>query len=171
MRAYFLTSPRLGFSTWSHDDLPLAMDLWGDPNVTRLTGGPFTAAQVAERLLREIENLKQRGIQYWPVFLRETGQHVGCCGLQPHDDGNGIYELGFQLRQKYWGHGFGREAAQAAISHSFTALGVRTLYAGHHPLNDASRRLLQGLGFRYTHDEFYAPTGQIEPCYLLRSAT
>lgn len=170
MRAYFLTSPRLGFSTWSHDDLPLALGLWGDPNVTRLTGGPFTAAQVAERLLREIETLEQRGIQYWPVFLRETGEHVGCCGLQPHDDANGIYELGFQLRQEYWGRGFGREAAQAVISHSFTVLCVRALYAGHHPSNHVSRRLLHGLGFRYTHDEFYPPTGQIEPCYLLRSA-
>ncbi len=170
MRAYFLTSARLGFSTWSLDDLPLAMGLWGDPNVTRLTGGPFTAAQVVERLVREIENLDQRGVQYWPVFLRDTGEHVGCCGLQPHDEENGIYELGFQLRQEYWGHGFGREAAQAVISNSFAVLGVRALYAGHHPFNAASQRLLQRLGFRYTHDEYYPPTGQVEPCYLLRSA-
>jgi RimJ/RimL family protein N-acetyltransferase len=104
------------------------------------------------------------------VFLLDTGEHVGCCGLQPHDDANGIYELGFQLRQEYWGRGFGREAAQATISHSFKVLGVQALYAGHHPFNEASRRLLQGLGFRYTHDEFYPPTGQNESCYLLRSA-
>src|SRR3979411_713595 len=154
MRAYFITSVRLGFSTWSHEDLPMAMDLWGDPDVTRFTGGPFTAVQVHERLLREIENLEQHGVQYWPVFSRETGELVGCCGLQPHDDASGIYELGFQLRREHWGRGFAREARQAAISHSFTALGIRALYAGHHPFNDASRRLLQGLGFRYTHDEF-----------------
>jgi hypothetical protein len=25
----------------------------------------------------------------------------------------------------------------------------------------------KNLGFRYSHDEFYAPTQQIEPCYLV----
>jgi beta-lactam-binding protein with PASTA domain len=30
-----------------------------------------------------------------------------------------------------------------------------------------ARGVLTHLGFHYTHDEFYPPTGQIEPCYLL----
>jgi RimJ/RimL family protein N-acetyltransferase len=167
MRPFFLTSQRLGFSTWSQDDLPLALGLWGDPNVTRFTGGPLTAAQATERLSREIGNLERYNIQYWPVFLKETGEHVGSCRLRPRNGSNDTYELGFHLRREYWGRGFGREAAQAAILHSFTTLGARALYAGHHPLNDASRQLLQSLGFRYIHDEFYAPTQLMEPCYLL----
>ena len=167
MRAYFLTSARLGFSAWTLDDLPLALALWGDPEVTRLTGGPFTPARVSERLVKEINNLERHGIQYWPIFLRETGEHVGCCGLQPRDPANGICEIGFQLRRAWWGRGLARDAAQAVIAHAFTALDIRALFAGHHPANDASRRALESLGFRYTHDELYPPTGQIEPCYLL----
>jgi RimJ/RimL family protein N-acetyltransferase len=166
-RAYFLRSARLGFSTWAVEDLPLAIGLWEDPEVTKLTGGPFTRAQVSERLAHELANFRQFGLQYWPIFLLETGEHVGCCGLQPHDLANGVCELGFQLCRVFWRRGFGREAAQAAITYGFSALGVRALYAGHHPSNDASRRLLQGLGFRYTHDEFYPPTKRLEPCYLL----
>lgn len=46
--------------------------------------------------------------------------------------------------------------------------GIAALIAGHHPENHASRRTLQRLGFRYTHDELYPPTGQMEPCYLLK---
>lgn len=166
-RAYFLRSVRLGFSTWTLEDLPLAIGLWGDTEVTKLTGGPFTRAQVSERLAHELGNFRQFGLQYWPIFLLETGEHVGCCGLQPHDAANGVCELGFQLRRDFLGRGFGREAAHAATAYGFSALGVRVLYAGHHPSNDASRRLLQGLGFRYTHDGFYPPTQKIEPCYLL----
>jgi ribosomal-protein-alanine N-acetyltransferase len=167
MRAYFLTSTRLGFSAWTLDDLPLAAGLWGDPDATKLTGGPFTPAQVSERLEREISNLKRHGIQYWPIFLRETGEHVGCCGLQPRDAETGVYELGFQLCRAFWRRGLAREAAEVVIAHAFTALSARALYAGHHPSNFASRRLLESLGFRYTHNEFYRPTGQMEPCYLL----
>lgn len=168
VREYFLRSPRLGFSIWTHADLPLAFELWGDPEVTRLTGGPFTAHQIRERLEREIDNHEEHGVQYWPIFLLETGEHVGCCGLQPHKTAEAIYELGFQLRVAFWGRGFAREAAAAVVARAFTTLGIAALYAGHHPDNQASGGVLTHLGFRYTHDEFYAPTGQVEPCYLLR---
>jgi len=167
-RSYFLTSARLGFSTWTHDDFPLAMGLWGDIEVTRFTGGPFTTENIAERLEQEIGNFQRHCIQYWPIFIRKTGEHVGCCGLHPHQPEDGVYELGFQLCRAFWGRGLGREAAATVISHAFTTIGARALYAGHHPSNNVSRRLLQGLGFRYTHDELYPPTGQVEPCYLLR---
>jgi RimJ/RimL family protein N-acetyltransferase len=167
MRNYFLTSVRLGFSYWTAEDLPLALGLWGDSIVTKLTGGPFTPSQVNDRLAQEIQTLQLHGMQYWPIFLLKTGEHVGCCGLRPHDADNGVLELGFQLRQAYWNCGLGREAAQAAIAYGFNSLGARALYAGHHPANDASRRLLQSLGFRYTHNEFYPPTQEIEPCYSI----
>ena len=167
VRDYFLRTPRLGFSIWKHADLSLAFGLWGDPEVTRLTGGPLAAQQVRQRLEREINNYAEHGVQYWPVFLLDSGEHVGCCGLQPHKPADGIYELGFQLRVAFWGRAFAREAAGAVVAGAFTTLGVHALYAGHHPENQASRGVLSRLGFRYTHDEFYPPTGQIEPCYKL----
>ena len=53
------------------------------------------------------------------------------------------------------------------IDYAFRTMGVSGLFAGHHPGNGASRRLLQRLGFRYTHDAFYGPTGLHHPSYLL----
>ena len=85
-RAYFLHSERLGLGTWKADDVDLALGLWGDPAVTRLFGGPFTEAQVRERLAREMATQAEHGVQYWPVFLLDDGAHVGCCGLRPHDE-------------------------------------------------------------------------------------
>ncbi len=41
------------------------------------------------------------------------------------------------------------------------------LFVGHHPENTASGALLRRLGFCYTHDELYAPTGLHHPSYLL----
>jgi ribosomal-protein-alanine N-acetyltransferase len=169
-RTYFLTSARLGFSTWTADDFPLAIGLWGDAEVTKLTGGPFTPSQVRERLSREMATREQHGIQYWPIFRSNDGAHVGCCGLHPYDPDKRIYELGFQLRCECWRKGYGHEAAAAAIAYGFNVVGAHGLYAGHHRSNEASKHVLQGLGFRYTHDEFYPPTQQIEPCYLLTMA-
>ena len=67
MRSYFLRTPRLGFSTWSADDLPLAVGLWGDPQVTRLIGGPFPRRWIEERLALEIATQSGLGFQYWPL--------------------------------------------------------------------------------------------------------
>jgi [ribosomal protein S5]-alanine N-acetyltransferase len=44
--------------------MPLALAIWGDPEITRLVGGPFSREQVRERLQREIANRERRGVQY-----------------------------------------------------------------------------------------------------------
>ncbi len=168
---YFLQSSRLGFRTWTDGDLALALALWGDPVVTQLIGGPFSREQVAERLRLEQANQTAFGVQYWPVFLLETGAHVGCCGLRPHRPAERIYEIGVHLRAGQWGHGYAREASIAIIRYGFTRLQASALFAGHNPRNDASRHLLQELGFRYTHEELYPPTGLMHPSYLLTVET
>ena len=164
---YFLQSERLGFRTWSEADIELAMSLWGDPEVTRLIGGPFSREQVQERLSREMATMQSHGIQYWPIFLLATGEYAGCCGLRPYKSEEGICEIGVHLRKAFWGQGYAPEATQTAMEYAFHTLGVKALFAGHNPGNAASRRVLEKLGFRYTHDEYYPPTGLDHPSYLL----
>jgi [ribosomal protein S5]-alanine N-acetyltransferase len=166
---YFLTTDRLGFRTWNADDIELAVALWGDPEVTRhiRSGGPPPRAEIEARLAREMASQAEHGIQYWPIFLRRDGSHVGCCGLCPHDPAAAVPELGFHLRPGYWRQGLAREAARAVIDHAFDRLGARALFAGHSPHNTASRDLLAALGFRRTHEQLYPPTGLMHPCYLL----
>jgi RimJ/RimL family protein N-acetyltransferase len=76
-------------------------------------------------------------------------------------------ELGFHFRPAYWGQGLAQEAARAVIAFAFETLPVKALFAGHHPENTASERLLRKLGFRFTHEEIYSPTGLLNPAYLL----
>jgi ribosomal-protein-alanine N-acetyltransferase len=167
-RAYFLTTDRLGFSHWSPDDWSLAQALWGDAQVTSLIGGPFTTEQVEQRLNSEIASMNAHHVQYWPIFLVESDQHAGCAGLRPYRLDQRLYELGFHLRPEHWGRGLAQEAGRAVIAYAFEKLGAEALFAGHHPANSASRRVLTKLGFQFTHEEFYPPTGLQHPSYLLR---
>jgi len=166
---YFLRTARLGFRHWAEEDLPLATMLWGDARVTRLIGGPLTREQIKERLGREISSDAAHGIQYWPVCMLATGDFAGCAGLRPYKVPERVFELGVHLRPCYWGQGFAEEAARVAIEYGFRRLGARALFAGHHPKNQASRRLLAKLGFAFTHEELYPPTGLKHPSYILRS--
>jgi ribosomal-protein-alanine N-acetyltransferase len=165
--AYFLRTARLGFGVWSAKDLPLARELWGDPEVTRFFGGPFPDEEVARRLDLEIARRETCGYQYWPLYSLRDGDHVGCCGLRPYRPAEKIHELGFHLRPRYWGQGLAREAASAVIAFAFHSAGAAALSAGHHPENAASKKVLETLGFAYTHHEFFPGLGIEIPYYAL----
>ena len=179
----------LEFRWWDdqEDAEGLAWSLWGDERVTALIGGPWSADQVHERLRSEAQRRQTDGMQYWPIFRRGGAvELVGCAGLRPsarrcapQADGTGelelaaaadprVLEVGFHLRPEYWGRGLATEAATAALTHAFANLGASAVCAGHHPRNDASRRTLLKLGFEYSHDEFYPPTGLEHPTYFVR---
>jgi RimJ/RimL family protein N-acetyltransferase len=78
-------TPRLVARSWQIADLPLAIELWGDPAVTALidSRGKLTEAQVLEKLDAEIERERSSGVQYWALFDHRNGDFVGCGGLRP----------------------------------------------------------------------------------------
>jgi [ribosomal protein S5]-alanine N-acetyltransferase len=167
-RPYFLRSARLGFGEWTPADLPLAFSLWGDPQITRFVGGPFSREQVSRRLDKEISTLQSHRAQYWPIFLLGNGNFVGAAGLRPYKLEDRIFALGFYLLREYWRQGLAEEAARAVIDYAFGTLNATRLFAGHHPENSASRALLTKLGFVFSHEELYPPTGINHPGYFLQ---
>ena len=169
--SYFLTTPRLGFRQWTSSDLPFAVSLWSDPAVTHLIGGPLPKETIAQKLDAEISSMNLHGVQYWPVFYLATGEFAGCAGLRPRQPNEKIYELGFHLRPAFWRQGLAEEAGHAVIAYAFETLQARLLFAGHHPENAASRRVLEKLNFVFTHDELYPPTGLRHPSYSLAPAS
>jgi ribosomal-protein-alanine N-acetyltransferase len=167
-RAFFMTTDRIGFSRWRKDDLPLARLLWADPAVSRwiCAGGRFSDQEISARLEREIHNEEAFHMQYWPIFALSSGAFLGCCGLRPYCGEE--YEVGFHLRPEFWGKGYASEAAAAVMGYGFSVLKAQALFAGHHPENLASSRVLGKLGFHYIGDRFYEPTGRYHPSYEFR---
>ena len=166
---YFLQTEHLAFRKWREDDLDLAIGLWGDLEVTKLFDGRgvLSKEQIQERLFQEIAFEEKYRVQYWPIFLLENNDHVGACGLRPYDSKKNIFELGFHIRSSKWGKGYATESSREVIRYAFEDLKVSKLFAGHNPKNIVSRQLLSKLGFRYTHDDYYEPTGLMHPSYLL----
>jgi [ribosomal protein S5]-alanine N-acetyltransferase len=165
---YFLKSARLGFRCWTPEDLPLARAIWGNPVVTRFVGGPFSDEQVTARLVREIFSMGAYHVQYWPIFLLSTGEHVGCAGMRSRKPEEHIFSMGFYLRPEHWGKGFAVESGAAVIEHAFNALQIHELFAAHHPDNLVSGKVLTKLGFTFTHLELYPPTGLMHSAYSLK---
>ena len=158
---------RLEFRRWAADARELAARVWCDPEVMRFIGGPYSDDELAERIAREAANDAAFGIQYWPLFTRDGGEFVGCCGLKPNDPARGLYEIGFQLLPAFWRSGYASEAAHATIEFARNELRATTLFAGHHPENAGSGALLRKLGFTCIGTHWFARTSLDHPWYEL----
>lgn len=163
-----LSTDRLFLRTWQEEDFPLAQRLWADPEVMAFLGGPLSDDKVRDKMRAEIACFERHGVQYWPVFERQSQEFVGCCGLRPwaYTPPEG-HEIGFHLVRSKWGQGYALEVAQAVVKHAFETLDYRVLRAGHHPDHVNSRKVLLKLGFQHVDEVFYKPTGLMHPTYVL----
>lgn len=172
-RAAQLPQPtaRLRFDWWENIDRALASDLYSNAKATELIGGPFDETQIADRLAEQHRHRSEYNCQYWPLFLSETNNFVGCCGLRPRTDApQRTFEIGFHLAPEHWRKRIATEAASSVILHAFEYLGADALFAGHRPGNESSRKTLLRLGFAFDYEELYPPTGLIHPRYKLAAA-
>jgi [ribosomal protein S5]-alanine N-acetyltransferase len=112
-------------------------------------------------------------VQYWTLFERSGGfvgggGFVGCCGLRPrvYTPGEANVEMGFHIVKRCWCQGFATEAARARSIGAGRHLRLAKIYAGHHPDNHISKRVLERLGFTFLDTVFYEPTGLLHPSYV-----
>ena len=99
------------------------------------------------------------GMQYWPIYLRETGEFVGCAGIRPYDLEGGVYELGFHLCARFWGRGLASEAAHAAASFAFASVGALELLPGTIPITSHRGACSSGLAFATPTTSITLPRG------------
>jgi RimJ/RimL family protein N-acetyltransferase len=164
-----LETERLWFRTWDAiSDLECACSLWGDPAVMTFIGRTLNSEEIQQKLKVAVACQQANGVQYWPVFEKRSNEFVGCCGLKPwvYSPPEG-HELGFHLVKTKWGKGYAFEAAQAVVRHGFENLQLPLLRAGHHSDNVNSKKVLLKLGFQFVNEEFYKPTGTMQPTYKL----
>ncbi|MFF2808536.1 GNAT family N-acetyltransferase [Streptomyces sp. NPDC058000] len=57
--------------------------------------------------------------------------------------------ISYVLREDSWGHGYATQAVAGMLRYAFTATGMTSIGARHHPDNTASGRVLQKNGFTY----------------------
>lgn len=167
---YFIESNRVGFGVWKKENIKEAELLWGNSEVTKYitASGKMSKKDISNRLSKEIEMYSKYSIQYFPIYLKNTGKFIGCCGLRPYNINENILEVGIHLIPDYWRQGYAYEACMRIIRYAFDDLSCSAIFAGHNPKNTASSGLLKKLGFIYSHDEYYEPTGLNHPSYFLK---
>jgi ribosomal-protein-alanine N-acetyltransferase len=144
-----IKTERLQLREFTQEDAPGFYELNLDPEVLRYTGDkPFASLAEAEDFIRNYENYERDGFGRWSVFLKETGEYIGFCGLNYRPAMDEI-DLGFRFRRAYWGKGYATEAARASLLHGFQVYNLGRIVARAMRANTASHRVIQKLGMRF----------------------
>jgi ribosomal-protein-alanine N-acetyltransferase len=82
------------------------------------------------------------------IVLRARPTLIGVINLKGAPDQQGCVEIGYEVQQAFRRKGYASEAAQALISWCFEQPEVKAVHARTLKQNEASKQMLQQLGFR-----------------------
>ena len=80
---------------------------------------------------------------------RRDGTVLGCAGYGPTPDLPTSIEAGLWIGARWWGQGFGTEAAQALIDRAFGDGLVNSLWCSNRVTNARARRVIEKCGFQF----------------------
>lgn len=156
-----LETARLRLRGHRYDDLPQALAMWSDPNVTRfISGRPSTEQQTWARLLAYIGHWEVMGFGYWGIEERVSNDFVGEVGFADFKRDvapsiKGKPELGFALASRFHGKGYATEAVRAALSWADAHLPDRKTVCMVNPQNLASLRVVENCGYEISEESLY----------------
>jgi len=144
-----LETPRLWLRQLATADAPFILRLVNEPSWLANIGdrGVRTLADACRYIeTGPVEMYGRLGFGLYCVGLRDAEAPIGICGLLKRDTLEDV-DLGFAFLPEHWGRGYAREAAAAVVAHGWAALGLVRIVAIISPHNDASRRVLEAIGF------------------------
>ena len=135
---------RLVVRLLAETDLTGFYDMHSNPKVMQFTSGKVTSlAENKEDLQKVIQaySAPANNFWIWAVERKNDGAFVGTTALIENEEGEN--EIGYRLREKYWGNGYGKEVAAGLIRHGFEGMGFKTLVAYVFTENHASVSILE----------------------------
>jgi [ribosomal protein S5]-alanine N-acetyltransferase len=132
------------------DDVNALFSIFSDPKVMQYWSSlPLEDTKAAQELLAVIRDGFQRKTLFqWGISLYRDNTVIGTCTLYHIDTRNRRAEIGYALGSKYWKNGFMQEALRLLIDYCFNSLNFHRLEADIDPLNAASIKLVERLGFQ-----------------------
>ena len=125
-----IETERLVLKEMSLNDVNGLSDVLLDPDVMRYYPYPFTYDDVLFWINRNIERYQIFGFGLWGVFLKETNEMIGDCGLTMQIIDEVIKpEIGYHIKKSHQRKGYAKEAAIAVRDYAFSNTPFKTIYS------------------------------------------
>lgn len=149
-----LKTPRLYLRRFTLADAPLVYALNSTPVVLQYLHEPLVKdeAHAGEILTNIILPQYERNLGRWAVYIKNTNEFIGWCGLKFRPEINEV-DLGYRFLPLFWGNGYATEAAKYTLEYGLNTLGIQIITGRAHIENTASLKVLEKIGMKYIKDE------------------
>ena len=140
---------RLTLRPFHRSDAQNLFDMYSDPKVMRFwSSQPWESIDRAhETIERDIKAFKNGEHLCLALERSPNSQLIGQCTLFKFSESCRRAEIGYCLAPKVWGNGYMNEALRALIRYGFEHLNLNRIEADIDPLNEASVKTVERLGF------------------------
>jgi len=148
-----LQTPRLTLRPFMEDDIPAFSRYRSAPEVARYQG--WEAPYSLKQAVQFINHMKaatpgEPGQWYQIAFERKSdGVLIGDCVFKILEDDTHQAEIGFTLARDYQGQGYASEGVSRLLQYLFEEMNLHRVRGNCDPQNEASIRLMKGLGMRH----------------------
>jgi len=152
----FLESERLYLRKMNREDFPLFFHLDSDPVVMKYITTPRTEEEAKARMEKSFVQYEQTDkFGKWMAVEKATDRPIGWFVLTPLD-GTEQIEIGYRLKEEFWGKGYATEMSKVIIDFGFNTVGLDRIVGVTHLENDASGNVLKKIGLKYIgQDKYY----------------
>ncbi len=170
MRKTILKTKRLKLTIAQESDIePLYKGCFADWEVMKLLlGRTFTLEETREYVKKHFS--KGQLLDFTVVLNRENDEVLGYGGMfsYPYNGQENEYEFGYILKQEVWGKGYATELSLGQIEKLQESFEGASIFASAHPLNLASKRVLEKVGMELVEASVELPNRGLRDIYRLK---
>jgi len=156
----YLETKRLKLERFKVGDEQVLFDLDSNPNVVKYVGGVRASIEVYRDTITnylDFYSLK-KNCGFYKVIFKDTNEFIGWYHLRPeHDfpDDFSMLELGYRLKEEFWGQGLATEGSKALLEKAFTVLHADVVTSMAYHENKASFRIMEKIGMSFKNELLY----------------
>ncbi|HSP47932.1 MAG TPA: GNAT family N-acetyltransferase [Clostridiaceae bacterium] len=151
MKMFFteLETERLLLRNIGKDDREFIYRHFSDETVTRYLYDeePLTSIEEADQIIDFYLRPEPRTMHRWIMVRKSDGMKMGTLGFHIWDREAGRVEVGYDLREEFWGNGYMREAMEEIIRFAWGEMRVKEIVANISLDNEKSISLIENLSF------------------------
>lgn len=151
-----LKTKRMTLRPFTGKDLNDLSALHMDEDVMKfLVGGKRSSVEAVQKdLSNYMAHQERHGFGKWAIIHNETQEFMGRAGFVLLDQTHEI-DFGYALHKKFWNQGYASELAKAMVDHAIKRWPRERIVGLILPGNDASVKVLEKVGFRYSRSHEY----------------
>ena len=142
MNRIVLETNRLLLREMTLSDMSALSLILQDEKVMYAYNGAFNDKETLIWMQKQLQRYKDYGFGLWGVFLKDTNEMIGQCGITMQEyKATQVPEIGYLFAYKHWHNGYATEAAIACREYGFNTLRLDELYSIIRNTNIASQKV------------------------------